>query len=100
MDARSARIWKAHDSTPPGRRAKARLTIKGFTGPHFLDIESHAPREGSMSVLQSVCTHGHKLQFGGVQQASNTGDPIKREHTLCVRMPPDVVPGESRAQDS
>ena len=48
-----------------------------------------------MTVLQSVCSHGHKLQFGDVQ-AFNTGDPIKREQPLFVRMPPDGVPGESR----
>ena len=43
-----------------------------------------------MTVLQSVCSHGHKLQFGDVQQALNTGDPIKREQPLFVRMPPQV----------
>ena len=49
-----------------------------------------------MTFLQSVCSHGQKLQFGNVQQAFNTGDPIKREQPLFVRMPPDGVPGESR----
>ena len=49
-----------------------------------------------MTVLQFVCSHGHKLQFGDVQQALNTGDPIKRTEPLFVRMPPDGVPGESR----
>ena len=49
-----------------------------------------------MTVLQSVCSHGHKLQFGDVQQAFNTGDPIKRKEPLFVRMPPDGVPGEPR----
>ena len=78
---------------------KARLIIKGFTDPDLLDIESHSPtltREGFMTVLQSVCSHGHKLQFGDMQQAFNTGDPIKREQPLFVRMPPDGVPGASR----
>ena len=45
-----------------------------------------------MTVLQSVCSHGHKLQFGDVQQAFNTGDPIKRKEPPFVRMPPDAVP--------
>ena len=44
-----------------------------------------------MTVLQSVCSHGHKLQFRG-----RGADPIKREQPLFVRMPPDGVPGESR----
>ena len=44
-----------------------------------------------MTVLQSVCSHGHKLQFGDVQQAFNTGGPIKRKEPLFVRMPPDGV---------
>ena len=48
-----------------------------------------------MTVLQSVCSHGHKLQFGDVQQAFDTGDLIKREQPLFVRMPPDGVPGVS-----
>ena len=96
MDTRWARTWKPDESKPSGRRAKARLIIKGFADPD-LDIESHSPtltREGFMTVLQSVCSHGHKLQFGDVQQAFNTGDPIQ---PLFVRMPPDGLPGESRA---
>ena len=99
MDIRWARTWKPDDSKPSGRRAKARLITKGFTDPDLLDIESHSPtltREGFMKVLQSVCSHGQKLQFGNVKQAFNTGDPINREQPLFVRMPPDGVPGEPR----
>ena len=91
--------WAPDDSMPFGRRIKAHLIIKGFTDPDLLDIESQSPtltREGLMIVLQSVCSHVHKLQFGDVQQAFNTGDPIKREQPLFVRMPPDGVPGEPR----
>ena len=50
-----------------------------------------------MTVLQSVRSHGHKLQLGDVQQAFNTGDPIKKGRPRFVRMPPDGVPGEPRA---
>ena len=78
-----------------GRRAKPRLIINGFTDNDLPDIESHSPaltREGFMTVLQSVCRHGHKLQFGNVQQAFNTGDLIKRGQPLFVRMPPDGIP--------
>ena len=67
MDTRWARTWKPDDSKPSKRRAKARLIIQGFTDPHLLDTESHSPtltREGFMTVLQSVCSHGLKLQFG------------------------------------
>ena len=99
VDTRWARTWKPDESKPSGRRAKARLIIKGFTDPDLLDSESHSPtltREGFLTVLQSVCSHGHKLQFGDVQQAFNTGDPIKRGRPLFVRMPPDGIPGESR----
>ena len=76
MDTRWAGTWKPDDSKPCGRRAKARLIIKGFTDPDLLQIESLSPtltREGFMTVLQSVCSHGHKLQSGDVQQAFNTG---------------------------
>ena len=99
LDTRWARTWKPDDSKPSGRRAKARLIIKGFTDPDLLDIESQSPtltHESFMAVLQSVCSHGHKLQFGDVQQAFNTGDPIKRKEPLFVRMPPNGVPGEPR----
>ena len=99
MDTCWARTWKPDDSKPSGRRATARLIIKGFTDPDLLDLGSHSPtltREGFMTVLQSVCSHGHKLQFGDVQQAFHTGDLIMREQPLFVRMPPDGVPGESR----
>ena len=98
MNTRCARTWKLDDSKPSGRRAKVRLIIKGFTDPDLLDIESHSSsltREGFMTVLQSVCSHGRKLQFGDVQQAFNTGDPIKRKQPLFVRMPPDGISGES-----
>ena len=82
LGTRWARIWRLDDSMPSGRRAKARLIIKGVTDPDLLDIESHSPtltREGFVTVLRSVCSHGHKLQFGHVQQAFNTGNSIKRE---------------------
>ena len=90
---------QSDESRTSGRRAKARLIIKSFTDPDLLDIESHSSaltREGFMTVLQSVCSHGHKLQFGCVQQESNTGDLIKRGPPLFVRMPPDGIPSESR----
>ena len=96
MDTRWPYLRPA-DSKPSGRRANARLIIKGFTDPDLLDIESHSPtlaREGFMTFLQSMCSHGHKLQFGNVQQAFTTGDPIKREQPLFVRMPPDGVPSD------
>ena len=99
MDTRWVRTWKSDESRTSERRAKARLIIKGFTNPDLLNIESHSSaltREGFMTVLQSVCSHGHKLQFGYVQQTSKTGDLIKRGQPLFVRMPPDGIPGESR----
>ena len=82
MDTRWTRIWKPSESMPSGRRAKARLIMEGFTDPDLLDSESHSPtltREGFMTVLQSVCSHGHKLQSGNVLHAFNTFDPIKRQ---------------------
>ena len=94
MDTCWVRTWKPDESRTSGRRAKARLIIKGFTDPDLRHIGSHSPtlaRKGFMAVLQSVCSHGHKLQFGDVQQTFNTGDPIKREQPLFVRMPPDGV---------
>ena len=57
MDTRWARTWKPDDSKPSGRRAKARLIIKGFTDPDLLDIESHSPtltRDGFMTVTRRV----------------------------------------------
>ena len=60
VDTRWVRIWKSDESRTSGRRAKARLIIKGFTDPDLLNIESHSPtltREGFMTVLQSVCSH-------------------------------------------
>ena len=49
-----------------------------------------------MTVLQSVCSHGHQLQCGDVKQTFDSGDLIKRGQPLFVRMPPDGIPGESR----
>ena len=85
MDTRWVRLWKSDESRTSGRRLSLR-------------VESHSlalTREGFMTVLQSVCSHGHKLQFGYVQQESNIGDLIKRGQPLFVKMPPDGIPGES-----
>ena len=90
MDTRRVRTWKSDESKTSGRRAEARLVIKSFTDSDLLNIESHSSaltREGFVTVLQSVCSHGHKLQFGYVQQESNIGDLIKRGQPLSVRMP-------------
>ena len=69
MDTRWARTWKPDDSKPSGRRAKARLIIKGFAGPDLLDIESHSKtliREGfmrlmEMPVVEAPVLNKHKL---------------------------------------
>ena len=56
MDTRWAHTCKPDESKPSGRRAKARLIIKGFTDPDLPDIESHSPtltREGFVAILQS-----------------------------------------------
>ena len=57
MNTRWVRTWKPDESWILGRRAKARLIIKGFTDPDLPDlpdIESHSPsltREGFLTVL-------------------------------------------------
>ena len=99
MDARWARIWQPDDNEASGSQAKSRLIMKGLTDPDLLDIESHSPTltgEGVLAVLQAVCSHGHKLQFGDVQEAFNTGDPTKKQQRLFGHIPPDGVPGEPR----
>ena len=90
---------RADDSKPSGRRAKARLIIKGFTDPDLLDIESHSPtltREGFMTVLQSVCSHGHKLQFGDVHSKRSTLGTRPRENNHSLSECLNGVPGEPR----
>ena len=96
MATRWARVWKPDDSLDVGPRHDS--SQNSFTDLDLLDIGSHSTltRDGFLTVLQPVCSHGHKLQFSDVQQAFNTGDPIKREQPLFVQMPPDDVPGESR----
>ena len=73
--------------------SKVSQTLTSLTSSHIL---RHLPGWAFMTVLQSVCSHGHKLQFGDEKEAFNTGDPIKRKEPLFVRMPPDGVPGKSR----
>ena len=49
LDTRWERNWKPDERKSSGRRAKARVIIKGFTDPDLPDIESHSPsltREG------------------------------------------------------
>ena len=47
-----------------------------------------------MTVLQSVCSHGHKLQLE-MRNRLSTLVTLSRENNLFIRMPPDGVPGES-----
>ena len=49
MDTRWARTWNPDESKPSGRRAEARLIVKGLTD--LLDIESTLTREGFMTVF-------------------------------------------------
>ena len=42
VDTRWARVWKPDDSKLSGRRAEARLIIKGFTDPDLIDIGTHS----------------------------------------------------------
>ena len=100
VDTCWARTWKPDDSKPSGRRANARLMIKGFTDPDFLDIESHSPtltREDFMAVLYSLCA---------VMDTSCSLGMHSRLFTLETRSSgknhssseccPDGVPGGSR----
>ena len=86
MDTRWARTWKPDESKPSGRRAKARLIIKGFTDPDLLDIESHYPtltRESFMTVLQSECSHEHKnTVWGRAAGVEHWGSDHERATTL------------------
>ena len=82
-------VGPSHDSS---RRISQILTCS--TPSHTL--RRSPGRVLCMTVLQSVCSLGRGLQFGDVQPAFSTGDPIKREHSVDVRVPPDGVPGESR----
>ena len=56
-----------------------------------------------MTVLQSVCSHGHKVQFGDVQQVFNTSDPISHSSSECHPMEfrvTLVIFGSSRSRQS
>ena len=89
MDTRWGRIWEP-DKNAASRASQGKTLHEGVHRPDLLQTESHSPtlaREDFMTVVQAVSSHGHKLQFGDVQQAFNTGDPIKREQLLFVRMP-------------
>ena len=100
MDTRWARTWKPDESKSSGRRAKARLIIKGFTDPDLLDIESHSPtltREGfhdsravCIAAMDTSCNSGMCSRRSTLETRSSEKEP------LFVRKPPDGIPGESR----
>ena len=46
-----------------------------------------------MTVLQLVSSHGHKLEFGDVEQAFTNGDKLNRSKPLFVQAPPEGLPG-------
>ena len=67
--------------------------MTSLTSSHIL---RHLPGEGFMTVLQSVCSHGHKLQFGDVQQALTLEIRSSENNHSSSECLPMEVPGESR----
>ena len=100
VDTRWARTWKPDESKPSGRRAKARLIIKGFTDPDLLDSESHSPTLtlGGLCDSPTVCVQsGTQAAVWGCTAGFSTLETRSSEkEPLFVRMPPDGIPGESR----
>ena len=97
MDARWARTWKPDESKSLGRRAQARLTIKGFTDPDLLDIESHSTtltREGFMTVcspcaaMDTSCSLGtRRRRYSPPTQMHLPGCCVQfAQHTIQCRL--------------
>ena len=72
MSSRWILTWKVDPSSPQGRKAKARLVVRGFEGPDAASVSTESPtlsRDGRMIILQEVSSRGWRLQSFDIKTA-------------------------------
>ena len=88
--------WKPevdNDGKAIGRKAKARLIIKGFEDPDLLTIQRDSPTLSTLNrnlLLSQAAQHGWGVQVGDIKTAFLNGDPTEFEREIYGEPPDDV----------
>lgn len=91
LSSRWVLTWKEDKSSPSGRKAKARLVIKGFQDPDIGQLSSDSPtltRDARMLLLQTVSSKNWNIQAFDITTAFLRGKSDKRE--LAMEAPPEL----------
>ena len=96
MSMRWVLTWKDVEATseaPTGRKAKARLVVKGFTDPDLLTVRAEAPTLSKIArhvFLQVAASQKFLLECGDVKTAFLQGDQEEAERDVYADPPADV----------
>ena len=102
MTSRWILTWKPDESHPSGRKAKARLVVRGFQDPDLDTVQTDSPtltRDGRMVLLQAVSSKGWEVQSFDITTAFLRGrsdgrelamDPVP-EFREILKLHPDEV---------
>eukprot|EP00435_Cladocopium_sp_Y103_P022950 s1076_g5.t1 len=91
MSSRWILTWKEDNSIPGGRKAKARLVVKGFQDPDISTLNSDSPtmtRDARMLLLQTVSSSKWTVQSFDITTAFLRGRSDDRE--LAMEAPPEL----------
>lgn len=100
MSPRWILTWKMDPTAPQGRKAKARLVVRGFEDPDAATVCTESPtlsRDGRMVVLQEISSRKWNLQSFDIRTAFLRG---KSDHrVLAMRPVPELQKLLSLKQD-
>ena len=91
MSSRWILTWKEDNNAPSGRKAKARLVVKGFQDPDIATLNSDSPtltRDARMLLLQTVSSKNWVIQSFDITTAFLRGKSDDRE--LAMEAPAEL----------
>ena len=91
MSSRWILTWKTDPSSTNGRKAKARLVVRGFEDPDAATVSTESPtlsRDGRMVILQEVSSRGWNLQSFDIKTAFLRGRADERQ--LAMQPVPEL----------
>ena len=82
--------WK---NGPEGTKAKARLVVKGFTGPDLVTLRAEAPtlsKQGRHLLIQLGCTHNFSFEVKDVKTAFLQGEKTEKDRDIFLEPVPEI----------
>ena len=87
MSSRWILTWKMDPASPQGRKAKARLVVRGFEDPDASTVNTESPtlsRDGRMIILQEISSRKWNLQSFDIRTAFLRG---RSDHRVLAMHP-------------